>query len=132
VVELLRDERLKLELRDDFIAKRPAPIHFAALSTQEQIALTLRDPRYRRIVCRCETVTEGEVLDAIARGACTLDGVKFRTRAGMGRCQGGFCTIRCMELLARARRLPMSAVTKRGPGSWLVCARTEEEKAGAI
>lgn len=131
VVELLRDERLKLELRDDFIAKRPAPIHFAALSTQEQIALTLRDPRYRRIVCRCETVTEGEVLDAIARGACTLDGVKFRTRAGMGRCQGGFCTIRCMELLARARRLPMSAVTKRGPGSWLVCARTEEEKAGA-
>ncbi|MCS6826342.1 MAG: NAD(P)/FAD-dependent oxidoreductase [Caldilinea sp.] len=131
VVDILRDEGLRLEVRDDFIATRPPPIHFAALSTEQQIALALRNPRYRRIVCRCELVTEGEVLDAIARGASTLDGVKFRTRAGMGRCQGGFCTIRCMELLARAQRLPMTAVTKRGPGSWLVCARTEDEQAGA-
>jgi len=131
VVEILKDERLKLEPRDDFVAKRPAPIRFAALSTQEQIALALREPRYRRIVCRCEIVTEGEVLDAIERGASTLDGIKFRTRAGMGRCQGGFCTLRCMELLAKARKLPLTEITKRGPGSWLVCTRPEEESTGA-
>ncbi|MCB0152651.1 MAG: FAD-dependent oxidoreductase, partial [Caldilineaceae bacterium] len=84
VVDVLRDEGLTLVERDDFMPALPRPVHFAALSTMEQIALSLRDPRYRRIVCRCEYVTEGEVLDAIARGAATLDGIKFRTRAGMG------------------------------------------------
>ena len=120
VVDILRDEGLPLVERDDFVPTLPRPVHFAALSTMEQIALSLRDPRYRRIVCRCEYVTEGEVLDAVARGAATLDGIKFRTRAGMGRCQGGFCTVRCMELLARSRGMDMVSVTKRGHGSWLV------------
>jgi glycerol-3-phosphate dehydrogenase len=125
IVEILQAENLPMTLRNDFVGRAPHPVHFAALSTQEQIALTLRHPRYRRIVCRCETVTEGEVIDAIERGASTLDGIKFRTRAGMGRCQGGFCTIRCMELLSRLRRLPMTALTKRGADSWLVCERQE-------
>ena len=89
------------------------------------MALADADPAYRRIVCRCELVTEGEVLDAIARGATTLDGVKLRTRAGMGRCQGGFCTTRCLALLARAAGVPMTAVTKRGAGSWLVLERPQ-------
>ncbi|HHY58055.1 MAG TPA: NAD(P)/FAD-dependent oxidoreductase [Chloroflexi bacterium] len=129
MVNLLCDEGLSLTPRDDFVATLPRPVHFASMGTQEQIALTLRDPRYRRIVCRCEYVTEGEVLDAIARGASTLDGVKFRTRAGMGRCQGGFCTIRCMELLAKARGLALTDVTKRGPGSWLACRRDALEEA---
>ncbi len=123
VVDILRDEGLDLIERDDFVPALPRPVHFAALSTMEQIALSLRDPRYRRIACRCEYVTEGEVLDAIARGAMTLDGIKFRTRAGMGRCQGGFCTVRCMELLARSRGMDMASVTKRGHGSWLVFER---------
>lgn len=129
MVDLLRDEGLTLEPRDDFAPTLPRPVHFADLSTQEQIALTLRDPRYRRIVCRCEYVTEGEVRDAIARGATTLDGIKFRTRAGMGRCQGGFCTVRCMELLAKTRGVALTDVTKRGPGAWLACTRTAEEDA---
>ena len=132
LVEILQAEQLTLTLRDDFVATRPHAIHFAALAAEEQLALTQRDPRYRRIVCRCETVTEGEVLDAIARGASTLDGIKFRTRAGMGRCQGGFCTLRCMELLAKTGRLPLTAVTKRGPGSWLVCRRPEEAADAAL
>ena len=85
-----------------------------------------RDRRYGRIACRCEEVTEGEVLDAIDRGAQTLDGIKFRTRAGMGRCQGGFCTPRCMELLSRElNHPPDEEVTKRGGGSWVVCQREE-------
>jgi glycerol-3-phosphate dehydrogenase len=128
MVDLLRDEGLALIPRNDFVATLPRPVHFAALSTQEQIALTLRDPRYRRIVCRCEYVTEGEVRDAIARGATTLDGIKFRTRTGMGRCQGGFCTVRCMELLAKARGQALTDVTKRGPGSWLACTRDALEE----
>ena len=128
MVDLLHNEGLELIPRDDFAPTLPRPVHFADLSTQEQIALTLRDPRYRRIVCRCEYVTEGEVLDAIARGAMTLDGIKFRTRAGMGRCQGGFCTVRCMELLAKARGLALTDVTKRGPTSWLTCTRDTLEE----
>ncbi len=125
VIEILRDEGLPLTRRDDFVASLPKAVHFASLSLAEQIALVERDRRYGRIACRCELVSEGEVLDAIQRGARTLDGLKFRTRAGMGRCQGGFCTSRCMELLARALDVPITDVTKRGGASWLVCARAE-------
>lgn len=120
VVEILRDEGLHLEVNEAFVPGLSQTVHFAALTTDQQIALAASDPRYRRMVCRCEFITEGEVLDAIGRGATTLDGIKFRTRAGMGRCQGGFCTARCMELLAQQRHLPMSAITKRGGDSWLV------------
>lgn len=126
VVELLRDEGLALVPKAEFVPTLPKPIHFASLSTPEQIALAARDGHYGRIACRCETVTEGEVRDAIRRGACTLDGIKFRTRAGMGRCQGGFCTARCMAILARELSIPLSAVTKRGGDSWLVCERPAE------
>ena len=105
------------------MAQLPPIPRFAALSTEEQVALAkCRTRRYRRIVCRCELVTEGEVLGAIARGATTLDGVKLRTR-GHGALPGGLCTTRCLSLLARAAGVPMSAVTKRGAGSWLVLER---------
>jgi glycerol-3-phosphate dehydrogenase len=82
-------------------------------------------------VCRCELVTEAEVRAAIARGARTLDGVKFRTRAGMGRCQGGFCTSRCMEVLSHDLGVPLSAITKRGGGSWLVLDRDDMTAEGS-
>ncbi len=104
-------------------ARLERPVHFAALPRDQQNDLALSDPRFGHIVCRCEFVTEGEIGDAIARGARTLDGIKFRTRAGMGRCQGGFCTVRCMALLAGALDVPLSAVTKRGGGSWMVMDR---------
>ncbi len=123
VIDILRAEGLALEPRARFAERLARPLRFAELSTEEQARLAERDPRFARIVCRCESITEGEVLDAIARGARTLDGVKFRCRAGMGRCQGGFCTTRVMELLARELALPLTAITKRGGGSWLVCER---------
>jgi len=126
VCDMLRDEGLPLSLKADFVVSVPKPVHFASLSTQQQIELAARDPRYGHIACRCETVTEGEVVAAIQRGARTLDGIKFRTRAGMGRCQGGFCTTRCMELLARELNVRVAAVTKRGGGSWVICERTDE------
>ncbi|NNF53065.1 MAG: NAD(P)/FAD-dependent oxidoreductase [Acidimicrobiales bacterium] len=101
------------------------PVHFASLTTDAQRDLAAHDRRYRRIVCRCEFVTEGEVCDAIARGATTIDGLKFRTRAGMGRCQGGFCATNCLELLSSELGIKLSDVTKRGPGSWLVLDRPD-------
>ena len=130
VVEILAAEGLPLVQKADYAAIGK-PVHFAELARDEQIALAERDPRYRRIACRCEFVTEGEVLDAIGRGARTLDGVKFRTRAGMGRCQGGFCTSRCMEMLAHGQGLALDAVTKRGGGSWIVMPRLPVAEAEA-
>ncbi len=87
------------------------------MSEAERAALTATQPSYGRIVCRCRGVTEGEVLEAIRRGAVTIDGVKRRTGAGMGRCQSGFCMQRVLELLARERNVPAVSVCKDGPGS---------------
>jgi glycerol-3-phosphate dehydrogenase len=123
VAEILQAEGLALTPNDHFVAKLPHPVRFASLSTEEQAELCVQEPRYGRLACRCELVTEAEVVAAIRRGARTLDGIKFRTRAGMGRCQGGFCTARCMEALARETGISTSAVTKRGGGSWIVVER---------
>ncbi|MBW6454820.1 MAG: NAD(P)/FAD-dependent oxidoreductase [Trueperaceae bacterium] len=125
VLDALRDDGLELVAKDDFEPGVPAPVRFAELSTAEQRSLVARDPAYARLVCRCEIVTEGEVRDAIDRGARTLDGIKFRTRAGMGRCQGGFCTWGCMELLHERLGIPLTAVTKRGGDSWVAMERLE-------
>ncbi len=125
VVELLGEGGLELDLRDDFVAGIEAPIRFAELDRDDQARVVRGDPRFGRIACRCEIVTEGEVLDAIERGARTMDGIKFRTRAGMGRCQGGFCAWRCMRLLADTLELEVSQVTKRGGGSWIAQPRVE-------
>ncbi len=120
VVGLLRAAGLELAPRPGGLAEVERPIHFAALPIIEQQRLAAVDRRFGQIVCRCETVTEAEIHGAIERGARTLDGLKFRTRAGMGRCQGGFCTSRCMELLARDLGVSLAQITKRGGGSWLV------------
>ena len=79
-------------------------------------------PEYGNIICRCEMVTEGEIMDAINRplGAKSLDGVKRRTRAGMGRCQAGFCSPKTMEILARERNISMFDITKSGKDSNIV------------
>ena len=132
VAGVLDDEGLRLELKDDFVAKLPEPVRFAALTTAEQTALAAANPSYARIACRCELVTEGEVVDAIRQGASTLDGIKFRTRAGMGRCQGGFCAARCMELLSRQLDQPMTAITKRGGNSWLLLDRAQPDPSEAM
>ena len=86
------------------------------------MALIKEKPEYGTIVCRCEMVTEGEIMDAIHRplGAKSLDGVKRRTRAGMGRCQAGFCSPRTMEILARERKVTMFDITKSGGDSKIV------------
>ena len=84
------------------------------------------DPHFGRIVCRCEVVTEGEVLAAIRRNppARSVDAVKRRARAGMGRCQGGFCGPQVVELLARELGIPMEEVTKSGGASKMLIGKT--------
>ncbi|TNF22570.1 MAG: FAD/NAD(P)-binding oxidoreductase [Deltaproteobacteria bacterium] len=127
VRDILKDEGLTLVERDDFEPRvRPIP-RFSALSMEEKRARIAADPASAHIVCRCEEVTESEVVEAIDQGARTLDGLKFRVRAGMGRCQGGFCTWRCMELLSERLGLPIEAITKRGGGSWLVIPRLDAD-----
>lgn len=90
------------------------------LSMGEWEALIEHDPRWGRIVCFCNQVSEGEVVEAIHRGATTVDGVKFRTRAGFGRCQGSFCTDKILEILARELGREPVGVTLRGGESRLV------------
>ena len=86
-------------------------------------------PAYGQIICRCEQVTEGEILDAIRRplGAKSLDGVKRRTRAGMGRCQAGFCSPRVMEILARELHVDQSEITKCGGASRLIVGTNKDK-----
>ena len=94
-------EKLGLEKKDNFIATRKGILDPDTLTREERAELIQREPAYGNIICRCEMITEGEILDAIRRplGARSLDGVKRRTRAGMGRCQSGFCSPRTMEIL---------------------------------
>jgi glycerol-3-phosphate dehydrogenase len=125
LTHLLQDEGLSLSPQDDFEPNIEHPVHFMSLTTAEQMALAELEPSFARIVCRCELVTEGEILEALDRGARCLDGLKFRTRAGMGRCQGGFCSGRCMELIAEKYDIPLTAVTKRGGNSWVACDRDD-------
>lgn len=115
-------EKLHLEEKDDFIAERKGILDPATLTKEERAELIRREPAYGNIICRCEMVTEGEIIDAIRRplGAKSLDGVKRRTRAGMGRCQSGFCSPRTMEILARELGISMADITKSGGASKLV------------
>lgn len=119
IAEYLREivsQILVLEKNDSYIGTRKGIVHFAALSKDEQNELIKREPAYGKIVCRCETITEGEILDAINRplGATTLDGVKRRTRAGMGRCQAGFCSPTTMSLIADKLGIKIEDVRKNG------------------
>ena len=121
VAEILRD-KLSLEKKEDFIAIRKGPVSPETLTKEERAELIRKEPAYGNIICRCEMITEGEIIDAIRRplGARSLDGVKRRTRAGMGRCQSGFCSSRTMEILARELGVSMSDITKSGGKSRLV------------
>jgi glycerol-3-phosphate dehydrogenase len=126
VTELLRREGLKLEPNPKFNPFREAPPVFDKLSEEQQKELIAKDSRYGHVVCRCETVSEGEIIEAIRHGATTLDGIKFRTRAGMGRCQGGFCTPRVVKILARELGLSEEKITKKGRESRLLLYKSKE------
>ncbi len=113
---------LKPEPNPDFVGTRKGILNPEDMSLEERNELIRKQPAYGNIICRCEMVTEGEILDAIHRplGAKSLDGVKRRTRAGMGRCQAGFCSPRTMEILSRELNMEMGEVTKSGGVSQII------------
>ncbi len=121
VAQIVRD-KMKLEEKNNFISTRRGIRRPADLSKEERNELIRKEPAYGSIVCRCEMITEGEIIDAVRRplGAKSLDGIKRRTRAGMGRCQSGFCSPRVMEILARERDVSMFDITKSGGKSQIV------------
>lgn len=115
-------EKLSAEKDPDFNGKRQGILDPKKLTLEERNELIKKNPAYGTIICRCESVTEGEIIDAITRplGAKSLDGVKRRVRAGMGRCQAGFCSPRVMDLLKKYTNKPMTEITKSGGKSQIV------------
>ncbi|MGN0467582.1 MAG: NAD(P)/FAD-dependent oxidoreductase [Acutalibacteraceae bacterium] len=127
VGKIFREIAPEYEKKENFLSKRPAPVRVNELSIEERTELVKKDPRYGRIICRCEGITEGEIIDAIKApcGARDVDGVKRRTRAGMGRCQGGFCGSKVVEILSRELDIPMNQVTKHGNRSKILFNKTK-------
>ena len=122
VVEELVSLYLPLAFNPQFNGCRKAPHVFKELSQEEKNEVIKKNPAYGNIVCRCEQVTEGEIVQAVHQNppATTVDAVKRRTRAGMGRCQGGFCQPHVAEIISRELNSPFEQVTKSGAGSELV------------
>ena len=118
-VDLLKEQGLALQKKENWNGKRENTRAFREMTDEEKDAYIKENPAYGKIVCRCETVSEGEIRAAIRRNppAYDIDGVKRRTRSGMGRCQGGFCSPYVMRLIAEEQGIPMEEVTKSGPGS---------------
>ena len=125
-VELLSNCGLDLHEKNNFIPNREV-VRFSALSDSEKAEVISKDPLFGRVVCRCEQITEGEIVQAIRRplGARTLDGVKRRCRPGAGRCQGGFCGPKVLEILARETGLPEVSIEKDKSGSLVLIGSTK-------
>ncbi len=127
IVRLLEEEGLRPEKREDFREYRSGTL-FKDMTPGDRSEALKRDKRFGRVVCRCETITEGDILDAL-KGPIppvSIDGVKRRCRAGSGRCQGGFCGPRVHEILSRERGIRMEEVCQDKAGSFLLTGRTKE------
>ena len=123
--------KLKAEKKEEFNPRRKDIPCVAEMEKEELKALIAENPLYGNVICRCETVTEGEIVNAIHRplGAKSLDGVKRRTRAGMGRCQSGFCAPKVMGILERELQKSPLEITKAGGRSTLLTGKIKEELA---
>lgn len=131
VAQMINDY-LKPEDNPGFTAERKGICSMALASKEERLRLIREDPAYANVICRCEMVTEGEILAAIRRplGATTTDGIKRRVRAGMGRCQAGFCTPRVLEILARELGIDEEQVRKAQEGSYYLLPEETFRKEG--
>ncbi len=127
VVENLVSKYLDLKKTSNFNPVREPDYFFKNLSLEEKNELIKQDSAYGRVVCRCECVTEGEIVRAVKENpkAYTVDAVKRRTRAGMGRCQGGFCQPSVAEIIARETGIPMEEISKGGKNSKLLSGVTK-------
>jgi glycerol-3-phosphate dehydrogenase len=120
VGSILKDNGLVMRRKIFFRAHRKKEAHLFNIPLNKTKKLIARDPSYGDIICRCELVSAKEVHEAISRGATTMDGIKFRTRAQAGRCHGSFCTTRLMKILAEKTGKKPVDITKRGMGSEIV------------
>ena len=120
VAGILKNNGLEMKKKFIFHKHRKKEFHLFAMDLKKAERLIKKDPSYGDIVCRCEMVSAKEVREAITRGARTMDGIKFRTRAQAGRCHGSFCTARIIKILSEETKTPLVGVTKRGDGSELV------------
>ena len=129
VEDLLKNEGVLADIKKDYNPIRRPAHYFTELTDDEKNEIIKKDGRYGRIVCRCERVTEGEIVEAIHTnpGARDVDGVKRRTRGGMGRCQGGFCSPTVVAILARELGVAFEDVTKFGKGSVINYGKTKGE-----
>ncbi|MDO4173973.1 MAG: NAD(P)/FAD-dependent oxidoreductase [Eubacteriales bacterium] len=125
-VGMLADMGVPLHKKADWDGTR-TQIRFKELSQPEKAALIQRDPRYGRVICRCETITEGEIVAAIHSPIppCSIDGIKRRAGAGMGRCQGGFCGPRVLDILAREFGEDPLDILQDGDGTVLLIGKTK-------
>jgi glycerol-3-phosphate dehydrogenase len=128
LIEGIVTAKLRPHKKDNFNPIRRGIPKFRELGSEERNELIKKDTAYGRVICRCETVTEGEIINAIRRplGARTLDALKRRTRSGMGRCQSGFCTPKLIDILARELNMSKEEVTKFGRGSKLLIGKNKE------
>ena len=129
---ILPDRGLVLKKKADFDPNRKNIPCFHDLDHEARARLIAQHPGYGRVVCRCESVTEGEIVAAIERGAGTRDGVKFRTRAGMGRCQGNFCSHKLLDIMSREQVRPIDTLTRRGNGSFELVPSQGPRKTGTL
>lgn len=120
VSRILKDIGLDLKRKLFFHKTRKRTIHLFNLNKAQAERIISKEPEFADIVCRCEMISKKEVSDAISRGAKTLDGIKFRTRLGAGRCHGGFCTSRALKILSEETDTPITKVTKRGGDSYII------------
>ena len=127
VVEIVGNMSGGLDKNEDFQPVRRKRTKFEELTQEEKNEMIKKDSRYGRIICRCEMITEGEIVDAIHRsaGGRTVNGIKRRCRPGAGRCQGGFCGPRVMEILARELKVPMEEVLMENKGSIILTGKTK-------
>ncbi len=126
-VKLLAQAGLMLNKRSEFLNERPPVVRFAELSAEEKRKKIAENPLYGQIICRCETITEGEIVDALHRPIVpkTIDAIKRRVRAGMGRCQGGFCSPRVHEIIARELGMRMEDVLLDEQGTYILTGKTK-------
>lgn len=122
VVDILKNAGVVLTEKENWDGTREDMHAFSKMSIEEKNEVIRNNPSYGKIICRCETVTEGEIIAALHKNpvALDLDGVKRRTRSGMGRCQGGFCSSYVMKLIAQHAGMDMTDVTKNGGGSYVL------------
>ena len=125
VTDILDSMGVKLCAKPDWNGKREDTEAFSKLTDEQKDAVIKKDPAYGRIICRCEGITEGEIRHALRKNppALDMDGVKRRSRSGMGRCQGGFCAPYVMKLIAEEQGIKLEEVTKNGGGSKMLTGR---------